>query len=131
MPERSGRSRRNDALMRAFLSFSFSRRPVPCRFSRSGWELTQAERHRTAANAQVASFVARADARMAVDHHDPVFLCTPPACAARGSIERRDREHLAPSRNRMACWRTTCITCPKLWETMNAASGETIATSER
>jgi hypothetical protein len=77
MPERSGRSRRNDALMRAFLSFSFSRRPVPCRFSRSGWELTQADRHRPAANAQVASFVARADARMAVDHHDPGFLCTP------------------------------------------------------
>ena len=97
MPERSGRSRRNDALMRAFLSFSFSRRPVPWRFSRSGLELTQAERHRTAANAQAASFVARADARMAVDHHGPGFLCTPPACAARWIIERRDREHLAPT----------------------------------
>jgi hypothetical protein len=45
MPERSGRSRRNDALMRAFLSFSF-RAGRCCRFSRSGWELTQADRHR-------------------------------------------------------------------------------------
>lgn len=46
------------------------------------WELTGADRYRAAAEVQVRSFVARADARIGVDHHDLGFLYTPSACAA-------------------------------------------------
>lgn len=46
------------------------------------WELTGAQRYRDAAEAQVRSFVVRADNRIGVEHHDLGFLYTPSACAA-------------------------------------------------
>lgn len=56
------------------------------------WELTGEQRYRTAAEVQVESFVARADERIFVEHHDLGFLYTPSACAAwrlTGNVEAR------------------------------------------
>jgi unsaturated chondroitin disaccharide hydrolase len=47
-----------------------------------GWELSGEPRYRTAAEAQVASFVNRLARRINVDHHDLGFLYTLSACAA-------------------------------------------------
>lgn len=46
------------------------------------WELTGDDRYRRVAEAQVATFVQRADARIGVEHHDLGFLYTPSACAS-------------------------------------------------
>ncbi len=46
------------------------------------WETTREDRYLSAATRQVASFVARADARVNVAHHDLGFLYTPSTCAA-------------------------------------------------
>lgn len=64
------------------------------------WELTGEARYRAAAEVQVATFVARADARVAVEHHDLGFLYTPSACAAwrlTGNTEARRAALLAAS----------------------------------